>query len=224
MPVAIKGSGGGSVTLDAGAAAADTTLTLPNTSGTILQSGTAVTVAQGGTGAATLTANAVLIGNGTSAVTAVAPSTNGNVLTSNGTAWTSTAPTSASLTLLATLTTTSGTTQSATGLATTYTNLVIVLENLGNSTGASTLQIAASSNNGSSYGAVVGQTLGISANICFEMSIYRANASVTPRAIMIGSGFGALATPTSAPINALQFSWQAGYTFNAGAIYIYGWN
>lgn len=92
MPVSIKGSGGGSVTLDAGAAAADTTLTLPNTSGTILQSGTAVTVAQGGTGAATLTANAVLIGNGTSAVTAVAPSTNGNVLTSNGTAWTSAAP------------------------------------------------------------------------------------------------------------------------------------
>jgi hypothetical protein len=93
MPVAIKGSGGGSVTLDAGAASADTTLTLPNTSGTILQSGTAVTVAQGGTGAATLTANAVLIGNGTSAVTAVAPSTNGNVLTSNGTAWTSAAAT-----------------------------------------------------------------------------------------------------------------------------------
>ena len=35
MPVAIKGSGGGSVTLDAGAAAATTTLTLPNTSGTV---------------------------------------------------------------------------------------------------------------------------------------------------------------------------------------------
>jgi len=98
MPVAIKGSGGGSVTLDAGAAAADTTLTLPNTSGTILQSGTAVTVAQGGTGVATLTANAVLIGNGTSAVTAVAPSTAGNVLKSDGTSWTSgTVPSPAAL-------------------------------------------------------------------------------------------------------------------------------
>ena len=95
MPVIIKAnSGGGSVTLDAGAAAADTTLTLPNVTGTVLQSGTAVTVAQGGTGAATLTANAVLIGNGTSAVTAVAPSTAGNVLTSTGSAWASTAPTS----------------------------------------------------------------------------------------------------------------------------------
>ena len=39
MPVAIKGSGGGSVTLDAGAAAADTTLTLPNTTGTVALTG-----------------------------------------------------------------------------------------------------------------------------------------------------------------------------------------
>ena len=91
MPVTIKGSGGGSVTLDAGTAAADTTLTLPNTSGTILQSGTAVTVAQGGTGAATLAANNVLLGNGTSALQVVAPGTSGNVLTSNGTTWTSAA-------------------------------------------------------------------------------------------------------------------------------------
>lgn len=35
MPVSIKGSGGGSVTLDAGAAASATTLTLPNTTGTV---------------------------------------------------------------------------------------------------------------------------------------------------------------------------------------------
>ena len=49
-------------------------------------------VANGGTGATTLTANAVLIGAGTSAVTSVAPGTSGNVLTSNGTAWASTAP------------------------------------------------------------------------------------------------------------------------------------
>jgi hypothetical protein len=35
MPVAIKGTGGGSVTLSAAAAATDTTLTLPNTTGTV---------------------------------------------------------------------------------------------------------------------------------------------------------------------------------------------
>ena len=48
-------------------------------------------VANGGTGAATLTANNVLLGNGTSALQAVAPGTVGNVLTSNGTTWTSAA-------------------------------------------------------------------------------------------------------------------------------------
>ena len=51
-------------------------------------------VAQGGTGAASLTANNVILGNGTSAVQVVAPGTNGNVLTSNGTTWQSTAPAS----------------------------------------------------------------------------------------------------------------------------------
>lgn len=48
--------------------------------------------ASGGTGAATLTANNVLLGNGTSALQTVAPGTNGNLLTSNGTTWTSAAP------------------------------------------------------------------------------------------------------------------------------------
>jgi hypothetical protein len=52
---------------------------------------TALPVASGGTGAATLTANNVVIGNGTSAVNFVAPGTSGNVLTSNGTTWTSAA-------------------------------------------------------------------------------------------------------------------------------------
>lgn len=53
---------------------------------------TALTVAQGGTGAATHTANAVLIGEGASAISSVSPGTSGNVLTSDGTDWTSAAP------------------------------------------------------------------------------------------------------------------------------------
>jgi len=52
-------------------------------------SGTDLSVANGGTGRSTLTANYVLLGNGTSAVQMIAPSTSGNVLTSNGTTWTS---------------------------------------------------------------------------------------------------------------------------------------
>lgn len=53
---------------------------------------TPLSVEQGGTELTTLTAKAVLIGNGTAAPTFVAPGSNGNVLTSNGTDWTSTAP------------------------------------------------------------------------------------------------------------------------------------
>ena len=53
--------------------------------------GTDVPVADGGTGASTHTANNVLVGAGTSAITSVAPSTSGNVLTSSGSAWTSAA-------------------------------------------------------------------------------------------------------------------------------------
>ena len=62
-------------------------------------------VNNGGTGASTLTANNVVLGNGTSAVQFVAPSTSGNVLTSNGTTWSSTAPAGAgSLVFLSTVT------------------------------------------------------------------------------------------------------------------------
>ena len=53
----------------------------------------AVPVANGGTGLATLTANNLIVGNGTSAVQFIAPGTSGNFLTSNGTSWVSTAAT-----------------------------------------------------------------------------------------------------------------------------------
>jgi hypothetical protein len=54
-------------------------------------------VANGGTGATTLSSKSVLIGNGTSAVSAVAPSNSGNVLVSDGTDWTSAALSSLSV-------------------------------------------------------------------------------------------------------------------------------
>jgi len=63
------------------------TLTNANVSSVL----TPITPAQGGTGLATLTANNVLIGNGTSNVTFVAPGTSGNALISNGTVWASSA-------------------------------------------------------------------------------------------------------------------------------------
>lgn len=51
----------------------------------------------GGTGNTTNTLNAVLLGNGTGALQTVTPSTSGNVLTSNGTTWTSSTPTGGGL-------------------------------------------------------------------------------------------------------------------------------
>ena len=63
---------------------------LPSHSAALITSGT-LTPANGGTGATTLAANNVILGNGTSAVQVVAPGSSGNVLTSNGSTWTSTA-------------------------------------------------------------------------------------------------------------------------------------
>ncbi len=54
-----------------------------------------VGVAKGGTGLTTLTANNVILGNGTSTPSFVAPGSSGNLLTSNGTTWQSTAPAAA---------------------------------------------------------------------------------------------------------------------------------
>lgn len=59
-----------------------------------------ITVAKGGTGQNTLSANAVILGNGTSGVQTVAPSTSGNVLVSNGTTWVSQAPAGGGVTSL----------------------------------------------------------------------------------------------------------------------------
>jgi len=58
------------------------------TTGAVVLAGT-LNVANGGTGQSSLTANSVLVGNGTSGVQSVAPGTLGNVLTSNGTSWVS---------------------------------------------------------------------------------------------------------------------------------------
>ena len=59
---------------------------------------TALSVAQGGTGATSFAEHSVLVGTNTSAFGVIAPSTSGNVLTSNGTSWTSAAPSASPLT------------------------------------------------------------------------------------------------------------------------------
>jgi hypothetical protein len=100
-----QATSGGSITLTGANTATTATITIPAVNGTFITTGDTgtvtstmisgpLTVAVGGTGAATFAANNVLLGNGTSAFQVVAPGTTGNVLTSNGTTWASTAATS----------------------------------------------------------------------------------------------------------------------------------
>ena len=70
----------GSATLTLGAAATNSVGNLTLTNVTISSVSTPITAAQGGTGQTSLTANSVVIGNGTGAVTLVAPGTANNVL------------------------------------------------------------------------------------------------------------------------------------------------
>ena len=123
MPLNIGSTAGGSVTLSSGSTASATTLTLPAVNGTVLTTAATLTVGQGGTGATTLAANNVLLGNGTSALQTVAPGTSGNLLTSNGTTWASSAP-AASVT---SLTAGTGISVSASTGAVTITNTQVII-------------------------------------------------------------------------------------------------
>lgn len=108
-------------------------------------------VANGGTGATALTANNVLLGNGTSALQVVAPGSNGNVLTSNGTTWTSAAPAGGGAwTLISTVTANNSATISFTGLNSTYDVYVITIARLVPQSGWD-LEMKVSTDGGSTY-------------------------------------------------------------------------
>jgi len=101
LPIANGGTGSTSTTFVNAATNITGTLPIANggtgtTSTTFTNLTTNVTgtlpVANGGTGASTLTSANVILGAGTSAVTFVAPGSSGNLLTSNGSTWTSAAP------------------------------------------------------------------------------------------------------------------------------------
>ena len=100
LPIANGGTGTTSTTFTNLTTNVTGTLPIANggtgsTSTTFVNAATNVTgtlpVANGGTGASTLTSANVILGAGTSAVTFVAPGSSGNVLTSDGSTWTSAA-------------------------------------------------------------------------------------------------------------------------------------
>jgi hypothetical protein len=104
-------------------------------------------VANGGTGVSTLAANAVVLGNGTSALQTVAPSTSGNVLTSNGTTWTSAAITPSKYELISTATPSAVSEVIFTGLTSAYSYYEIVFE----TTSGNVARCQLSTDNGSTW-------------------------------------------------------------------------
>ena len=89
--LAVNTGSAGAVVVNGGVLGTPTSGTLSNCDSLPLSTGVTgqLSVSNGGTGTSSLTANNVLLGNGTSAVQVVAPSTAGNILASNGTTWVS---------------------------------------------------------------------------------------------------------------------------------------
>ena len=195
-----------------------------------LTTASAVTVAQGGTGLATLTANNVILGNGTSNVQFVAPGTSGNVLTSNGTTWQSTAPAGGGATwvYIATVTASgAGTIDFDAAFDSTYDMYVIVIPSLQLSGASAALECrlkiggayvtsanyyAHSSNANSSSNAY----LGYSSNGVASARIYGAGGTGAANDNISLTIF--VPQPSSTSI-AKSVTWQGGYSYPSASYY-----
>jgi len=145
-----------------GSLVATTNIPVANATGTLL-------VGNGGTGLSSLTANSVLLGNGSSTIQFVSPGSSGNVLTSNGTTWSSSAPSGggSAMTLISTLTASNSATLDWTGLSG-YSKYLLIFQNMIPATNNQNLYLRFGTGAGptyitSSYNYSV-QTIGISAS------------------------------------------------------------
>jgi len=160
------------------------------TSTSALTTGT-LPVGSGGTGATSLTLNNVILGNGTSAVQFVAPGTSGNVLTSNGTTWTSAVLPAGGLTYIYTTTPitltdkqgaladTSGGAFTITLPATPATGAQVVVADAGASWGTNNLTVA---RNGSTIGGLaenlVCDITGVSVQLVYDGTTWEVYAQI----------------------------------------------
>ena len=165
----------------------------------------ALAVTSGGTGVATLTANNVLIGNGTSAVTSVAPGANGNILSSNGTSWVSTTPSVSGVSFPQNI-------QSA--------NYTLVLGDAGkqifhpaSDANVRTFTIPANASVAFPIGTVVLFTV--------ENSGTRVTAAITSDTLVFGEGTtGSISVPPNNTLMAIKVTatkWMANYLYQTGA-------
>jgi len=231
--VVIAGRAGGTssyaVTLTPTALSANRTLTLPDAD---INFTTGLGVAQGGTGLTTLTANNVILGNGTSTPLFVAPGTSGNVLKSNGTTWTSAAISTGGLTLLATLSPSGVTSISATSLTSSKAMFIVVDLS---ETGAGYALAELSVNNGSSYSATQHPLSATNSNSGQRGNAWISNMNINAKKISDSLGQSTTtgvfcqqnalaegdATVNAGTVNAIRFKNSNGTNMN-GNIYIYG--
>jgi hypothetical protein len=193
------------------------------TSTSALTTGT-LPIGSGGTGATSLTLNNVILGNGTSAVQFVAPGTNGNVLTSNGTTWTSAVLPAGGLTYIYTTTPitltdkqgaladTSGGAFTITLPATPATGAQVVVADAGSNWGTNNLTVA---RNGSTIGGLaenlVCDITGASVQLVYDGTTWEVYAQIG------GNGGNAATQPgNNAFTGANTFYNSTGQTFGTG--------
>lgn len=179
-----------------------TSATLTNATGLPLSSGVTGTLAvsSGGTSLATLTANNVMLGNGTAAPLFVAPSTSGNVLTSNGTSWTSATPSGGGG---ATLNGITAATANQTGIANANFNVRWNWAKTTDATNSFELGEATAATGGTSTSGVPNQTLmklsTLAASTMSPLSVYSRGShvfSVSPTSAQILGAGGSGSVPT----------------------------
>jgi hypothetical protein len=196
------------------------------TSGSVTVAGT-LGAGNGGTGLSSLTANSVLLGNGASTIQFVSPGTTGNVLTSNGTTWLSSAPSSggSGLTLVATFTIVAGTTQYSVTDLSSYKSFIIVMP-ITTFSSASNASFALSSDNGSTYGSGFAFTNG-SINISGYVQMFKTDESPFSKPFLyINSSIQSIGNYTAVTgiVNAIRITTSISTFTSGGPVYIYGMN
>ena len=165
-----------------------------NTTGSSASVTGTVAVGNGGTGSTTLPTNNVLLGNGTSALQAVAPSTSGNVLTSNGTTWQSIAPSGGGFTSMVVFTA-SGTWTIPAGI----TKAKVTIQGAGGG-GASSISTCQMAGNGGGGGATIKYVTGLTPTGTVACTIGAGGAGAISGATNGGAGgttsFGAYCSVT----------------------------